>query len=347
MSLFDSRRAVGRCPSALELTVAISNGPDATLSFHLGACAACAARWRELGRPGELARALPSAAPSAAELEQSRTRLLIAFAEERSRSPSAGARLRGRTAAAIAVSIAAAVAIVAWPAPRQPAPIARRAGEIEFQTPHATVRARAGASYERQGSAANDVVRLRDGTARFDVRPLATRERFRVVTGNGEVEVRGTSFQVTVAGDRLAAVHVEHGRVEVRAEGRGVMVLGPGDDWTAGPQSAGRTSAAAAPTAAEVAFVEGWDAFRSGRLVGAIEAFDDVLRLDPGGSLAEDARYWKAVARARTGSRSAADELESFVRDYPASPHANDARLLRESLRAPDRPDTTSRRMSP
>jgi TolA-binding protein len=133
----------------------------------------------------------------------------------------------------------------------------------------------------------------------------------------------------------------------VRAEGRGLVVLGPGDDWTASPRSAGRTAAAAAPTAAEAAFVEGWDAFRSGRLVGAIEAFEDVLRLDPSGSLAEDARYWKAVARARTGSRSAAEELESFVRDYPASPRANEARLLRESLRAPDRPDTTSRRTSP
>jgi TolA-binding protein len=286
--------------------------------------------------------------PSDAELEQNRTRLLIAFAEQRSRTPAATARFRGRTAAVVAASVAAAAAVIlAWRAPRAPAPVSPQAGDIAFQTPHATVHARAGASYERQGDAADDVVRLRDGTARFDVRPLGTRERFRVVAGNGEVEVRGTSFQVSVAGDRLAAVHVEHGRVEVRAEGRGVVALGPGDDWTAWPRSAGRTSAAAAPTAAEAAFVEGWGAFRAGRLVGAIEAFEDVLRLDPTGSLAEDARYWKAVARARTGSRSAADELDSFVRDYPASPHANGARLLRESLRAPDRPDTTSRRTSP
>jgi TolA-binding protein len=44
--------------------------------------------------------------------------------------------------------------------------------------------------------------------------------------------------------------------------------------------------------------------------------------------LAEDARYWKAMALARTGSRHAVDELTSFVATYRSSVHFEDASLL-------------------
>jgi hypothetical protein len=89
-----------------------------------------------------------------------------------------------------------------------------------------------------------------------------------------------------------------------------------------------RREVAAAPTPAEAAFVEAWSAFRARRFAGAITAFGDVVRLDPGGPLAEDARYLRGVALARTGAREAIDDLSGFLRLYPRSAHADDASLL-------------------
>jgi tetratricopeptide (TPR) repeat protein len=84
----------------------------------------------------------------------------------------------------------------------------------------------------------------------------------------------------------------------------------------------------AAPTPAEAAFLEGWSAFRAGRYAVAIDALADSSRLDPSGPLAEDARYWRAVALARTNAASAIDELQKFVSRYPRSAHVAEASVL-------------------
>jgi len=334
MTRLGSARSGRRCPPELELTLAISNGVSPALSAHLDGCARCTTSWHQLSQPRELARHLPSPSPSGPELEQIRTRLLIALAEARPSRVSGPTKRRAwrRTAVFAASAALAAVAIAAWRIPR-----ASRGGPsaaaTESHAYHGTVHPRPGALFAREGSAWDEIVRLREGVATFDVEPLLRGERFRVITGDGEVEVRGTSFRVEVAGDRLRAVHVERGRVEVRAQGRRAVVLGPGDDWKSARTLAGAVAGSgnavpSAPSPSEAAFIEAWSAFRSGRLVGAIEAFDDVLRLDPTGPLTEDARYWKAVARARTGSRSAIDDLGSFLSDYPRSPHADEAAVL-------------------
>jgi TolA-binding protein len=99
------------------------------------------------------------------------------------------------------------------------------------------------------------------------------------------------------------------------------------------PKVAGeRRALAVAPSPGELAFVEGWSAFRAGRFGGAINAFDDVLRLDPSGQLAEDARYWRAVALARTSSPEAAEALRGFLRQYPRSGHAAEAESLLQGV---------------
>ena len=51
------------------------------------------------------------------------------------------------------------------------------------------------------------------------------------MTGDGEVEVRGTSFEVTATDDRLQAVRVTRGHVEVRPLNRRSVLLGPGEAW--------------------------------------------------------------------------------------------------------------------
>ena len=87
------------------------------------------------------------------------------------------------------------------------------------------------------------------------------------------------------------------------------------------------------PTPAEAAFVEGWSAFRAGLLAKAIEAFGDASRLDPAGPLAEDARYWRAVALTRAGAPSAPAELAAFLRRHPHSAHAAEAAWLLEATK--------------
>jgi hypothetical protein len=291
------------CPSRNDLHLAITAGADGALTAHLAACPRCAGQWRRLGLARDLAREIPTASPAPAELEQLRTRLLAA--QHASRLP--GARRpwlpwRAPTLAVASFAVAAAV-MFAWRLSHAPA-VSRAAAPVALRTYHATVHPLPGALLNLEGTNADDIVRLHDGEASFDVTPLRAGERFRVVAGNGEVEVRGTSFHVVVRGDRLAGVHVDHGRVEVRVAGRRTVALLAGDRWASDARATAET-----PSAAETAFVDGWSAFRAGQMRDAIDAFDEVVRLDPAGPLAEDARYWRAVARERIESAPKANGL--------------------------------------
>ena len=81
-------------------------------------------------------------------------------------------------------------------------------------------------------------------------------------------------------------------------------------------------------SAAVRAFQIGWEALRDSRYADAILAFDRAT--DP--SVVEDARYWAAVAAARAGlAPDAQARLRAFLKEFPGSPHAAQARaaLLR------------------
>lgn len=104
-------------------------------------------------------------------------------------------------------------------------------------TPHlesmrGAIQAAEGARFSHQrtetAGLANEVVWLRDGRVTVDVRPLSATDRFRVVTGDAEIEVRGTRFEVVTENDQLRAVLVHSGRVHVRPW------QGPADELTAG-----------------------------------------------------------------------------------------------------------------
>ncbi len=117
----------------------------------------------------------------------------------------------------------------------------------------ASIRVMGGARFVRFQTPPDEIVRLSEGTLELEVAPLAAHERFRVVTGDSEVEVKGTHFRVTAADNRLTSVYVWHGRVEVRSRAGAEATLQGGDTWvpTALPQhpaaSASRSSSAARP----------------------------------------------------------------------------------------------------
>ena len=95
----------------------------------------------------------------------------------------------------------------------------------------ATIRAIGPARFSRAQFQPDEIVRLDDGEIELEIAPLHAHERFRVVTDDGEVEVRGTRFKVSVIDHHLAAVHVWKGQVEVRSSGGAQAILAPGDDW--------------------------------------------------------------------------------------------------------------------
>ena len=78
----------------------------------------------------------------------------------------------------------------------------------------------------------DEVFRLVRGVASFEVRPLEDGERFRVLAGDGVVEVRGTSFTVEVREGRLVQVDVSEGHVLVDVEERRVASLVAGGSWS-------------------------------------------------------------------------------------------------------------------
>ena len=230
-----------------------------------------------------------------------------------------------------------------------------------------TVHAHAGASYTRASELPDEIVRLRSGTIDVDVDPLASGERFRVIVGTDEVEVHGTSFEVVAEADRLIAVSVLHGRVEVRHQGE-VAILTAGRSWhvaaAASVETPAPTVAVAPPAPAPVVpkrprrsvstgvspppaseppaveaprvpdaqdteFNAGWTAMRRGEFHQAATSFARAITLDPTASIAEDAGFWYAVALARDQRPvQAIEAFRGFLSAFPKSTRAGEASAM-------------------
>lgn len=226
-------RLAHTCPSDHELSRAFSETADARLSSHLRTCARCSAEWTSLEQLATLGAALPASPASSLDREELRTEILSRAATA-PRASAAKTATGWRPLTAVAIGAAAAIAFVVWSLPdasRAPAP-AGRASTVAAAALRATVSPAAGARFERLGAQPDETVRLVDGTLDVEVARLGRGERFRVLTADAEVEVRGTRFQVTAARGQLLLVHVTHGRVEVRQGAGPTAVLGVGEDWT-------------------------------------------------------------------------------------------------------------------
>ncbi len=215
-----------RCPSKKALSRAFPREAPHWRE-HFATCATCQDEWNQLARLREIGRSIPVAQLDPDRAEEVRTALL-ARAAARAPTPS---RI-GRLATSAAVLCAAAIA--AWFLVDRLRPGSTRMN-------HGTTRAQGDAVFVAVSSTPDEVVRLVEGTISVEVTPLAPGQRFRVVTDDGEVEVRGTAFDVTAAGGHLVRVEVSHGRVEVRTAGAGV-VLHAGESWSSPTVMNGPTS---------------------------------------------------------------------------------------------------------
>ena len=193
-----------------------------------------------------------------------------------------------------------------------------------------------GAWFERKG----DVVQVADGAVTLDSRGHRPAE---LIVGDARIAVADAQVRVTVWHGQLVQLQVFAGAAQITVAGR-ARVISVGDVWQVpaarpvrkspnaiaagssrpGDASTVRVPAPAAPGSATLdAFRIGWEALRAGRHRDAIAAFDRAT--DP--AVAEDARYWAAVAAARAGDqREAQRRLREFVIAFPASPHVTAAR---------------------
>jgi len=201
------------------------------LRAHLAGCEACHARWRELDELASLGRELP-APELTAERRDAMRDAVLARVTGASATPRARRRPERRVfwmaAAALLLGVVGILlALTRGDSERSASPVAELA-------PRGAVHAHGAASVVRVGKPGDEVVRLIDGTITVEVQPLLDGERFRVVTGDAEVEVRGTAFDVVARDDHLVSVRVLHGKVEVRPEVGPIRLLGANERWTPG-----------------------------------------------------------------------------------------------------------------
>jgi hypothetical protein len=209
---------LSNCPSQEELSRRLTLGDAGDLDEHFESCRECGPEWRSLSELRGLARELPTLSEKPRNAFVVRERILREASAEARRS-------RAKVAAVWAVAAAAAVLLALGLRARtriEPGALYR-----------ATLTPSAGAQFDRESASPDEVVRLAGGTLHVEVEKLHAGERFRVFAGDGVVEVRGTAFDVSTLDGHLDAVHVEHGRVEVRSGSGATVVLTAGENWNA------------------------------------------------------------------------------------------------------------------
>ncbi len=182
----------------------------------------------------------------------------------------------------------------------------------------------AGTSYLLLAFAPATTFELAAGSIHADVAKLAPDERFLVRTADAEIEVRGTSFDVSrvvadaSCGDGTTTrVAVREGTVLVRSRGTEALVHA-NEVWPAGCSATPAPSSLAPPSS------------------NASNAASSERRASPSGGSdlgAQNDLFERAIARKRAGDGPGAiASFELFLARYPASHLAQSARAERMKL---------------
>lgn len=237
------------CPAPELLSQAATEGLSPALQKHLRGCEACRALYDEERELASMLQDLPRAEPSPAAHDEARRALLAAAEAEGAREavPARPVRRPWRWAVALAAAVLLGVVSVAWWRAGAPAPSAP-------STPHrGEIYAVDEARFFHLGDPGDEIVRLTEGTITVEVEHLKPGERFRVVTEDAEVEVRGTIFEVTASAGKLVGVRVLRGAVEVRPAKAPAQLLQPGQRWDEpAPAPAPESQPASVPASAPV-----------------------------------------------------------------------------------------------
>jgi hypothetical protein len=203
----------------------------------------------------------------------------------------------------------------------------------------ASIVAAPGARWSRHRDADVERVHLDDGTISLEVERQLPEGRFLVELPDGEIEVRGTRFEVTARRALTRSIRVELGVVSYRPVGAPEVILHAGETWNAeaklaassvpsarGPSQGRERDAQASPAADYEAAAAGYAAKRYAEAAARFSAF---VASHPHAVEAEDASFLEASALAHDGRPAAAAEVAGrFLRTYPTSFHARDAAVL-------------------
>jgi Tetratricopeptide repeat len=192
---------------------------EMTIHEHVMQCDACRDAWTEIEALAAIGTKIePTPWTRGEEL---RTKLLSAMNRQSAPPPRAFARRM----LILPATIAAALAIWwMWPAPRTPTPQATKYRGVVLE--------HEGARSHVVTEQPDEIVRLASGTISVAVPVLATTERFRVITGDDEIDATGAAFDATAASDRLVSLRVLHGEVKLLASGS-TTVVRSGETWRA------------------------------------------------------------------------------------------------------------------
>lgn len=213
-------------PVDLERTYWSTRGPgepgerDAELHAHVSGCPECTLQWTEIAMLAGAGRQIEPAPAVWDRREDIRTTILskVELAKPRPRF-----EWRLRWAAPLALAAAALAVWLAWPAAPSPpgaVAIAHRGVVLEHSTSRHLV----------VSSMPDEIVRLVDGTITVTIAPLGAGEKFRVITGDGEIDAAGAAFDVTARDDRMVSVRAIHGVVKLLAAGSPIT-LRAGEIW--------------------------------------------------------------------------------------------------------------------
>jgi hypothetical protein len=314
----------------------------ASFERHLRACRSCAELRTGNERLRDLASRVEDEAPDAMRLRRLRRRIMNDVALDRGAPSSrrwgtwmaagaaalvlvaAAARWKGHAASPATTAIAPIMSgLPAGPPAEPPAPSV----ETEPQPPKwaGSLTPSEGSRWSRSREAEVERVRLEAGSLSIHVRPQLPGERFVVVLPDGDLEVRGTTFDVTVKGDKTAEIHVAEGVVELRIDGYPVRRLEAGGAWPASatPSKApGRDDGAADYASALRSLGAGDNQGASTALRAFVAAHRDAPQI-------EDATFLEAVALARAGRIDAAGAAaEEHLARFPSSFHRKEALVL-------------------
>jgi outer membrane biosynthesis protein TonB len=221
-----TERTPSPCLDHIQLTKASSLGLSVGEAEHLNACQPCRGQWQALERTRVLLKELPTATLSAERSRVLRDAILVKAPVPR--PPRRTARVWLLASASLAACLVVVVLGRGWfagsPEEKTVATVPVVRGTVAPQGP---------AVFTRASGQPDELVRVSEGTLEVKVHHLKQGERFRVVTSDAEVEVRGTAFEVRAHDNRLLSVRVSEGLVEVRPTGKPILLLGPGKEWHA------------------------------------------------------------------------------------------------------------------
>ena len=198
---------------------------DAALLEHATDCEACASELAALKKRRAFRDAFPVLTSIADQSERS---------PARSRANANDAALMASRRRRVYLMIAALVAVVGFfirnsVSRGRSAPIAGH--EIAADPPRFRIANIENALFDSKVDGGTVRSAMTRGVAAFHVERLGPGQRFLLTLPDGDIEVRGTRFVVTIEGGKTQSVEVSEGTVELRLPGRAEMFLSAGERW--------------------------------------------------------------------------------------------------------------------